>query len=479
MVNGTACDLEPLAGVRVSIASLGIETSTDENGHFSLSGLRAPADVRIDVDAIGLEGTSDRVFSTTQLPAHLFPDRTTTVAARLIEGCALVRAQTPGSLLGLSTLDCGLVQAESGRLEVSIAEGDLVDSTGAVWSGDVAAVLVPIGWPSAPDNSQDLSGLLAMPGDMTASPTAGGVSLLESVGTGEIRLRTPSGDRLQVAPNRTVTIRVFPTTSVSPSDGFTTWRFEPTTGRWVEGEPGVMLIGRQGSWYEIEAPHLSWWNVDRSLAETGCVRGMATTTTDALTTEPQVRALGIEAGFSSVKSGAAFCFDTMPSSPIHLLAEAATMDGRALRVRHASATSSAAGSSCANPSSCTDVGTLILEPVLTACHAGLAETPGGQPYEGPISLRFSGTVPGDGTRRADCTLRNAAIGVPANSTVGGNFCLEAPALGTATALDQQGCRADIQLAATSTPSPAAACGLPGTGGTDCADLGTLSFYCGS
>jgi Leucine-rich repeat (LRR) protein len=120
---------------------------------------------------------------------------------------------------------------------------------GTAYSGDVKVMARYIN----PD-SKDFPYI--MPGILSGLNSSGQIRALQSLGMAHVELSDPSGNRLEVAPGKTVRLEM-PATATGPAS-VPLWRFNEKYGIWIQH--GVAT--KQGNYYVAEANHFSVWNID-------------------------------------------------------------------------------------------------------------------------------------------------------------------------------------------------------------------------
>jgi len=145
------------------------------------------------------------------------------------------------------------------------AQSVVVESSGELYSGEVQIAIKTID-PSL-DNLAEV-----MPGDMTARDEDNSLLTLQSFGMVNVELRSPSGEKLQIADDKTVEM------SYVVSDQFLSdaqesidmWSFDYNLGVWIKEGTATL----QGNTYSGNVSHFSCWNYDasaRSVVVTGRV----------------------------------------------------------------------------------------------------------------------------------------------------------------------------------------------------------------
>ena len=146
--------------------------------------------------------------------------------------------------------------------ELVAPPGVFVDGAGNVVHGAITVALTPLD----PSNFNEL---LAYPGALIATKTGGGTTVLETIGVLDIDARQGT-TRLNVKPGMHLTVRI-----PAPADGTGAassklWSMDETTGLWQE--EGVASLDTATKTYQVDLPHLSFWNID-SEGPGGCIKG--------------------------------------------------------------------------------------------------------------------------------------------------------------------------------------------------------------
>lgn len=147
----------------------------------------------------------------------------------------------------------GAVTLPSG-LGVSLPAGAVVNAaTGASYTGVVNVASFWIN-PAAADLTQ------IMPGDLRGLDNAGSMKGLTTYGMAAVELRTPAGEKLQVAPGRKATITMPMTGSVlaNAPASIPLWYFDESNGLWKQEGSAT----KTGSAYVGDVSHFSYWNCD-------------------------------------------------------------------------------------------------------------------------------------------------------------------------------------------------------------------------
>jgi hypothetical protein len=264
-----------LPGALIRIGDL--TAQADDNGTFRIANV--PAGDGVPVEVTMPVNTGDGVvFSTAHYTVDISPGSNTSLAAYLLEGCshdAVDLSQGP------QTLGCPVADDFS----VELPANGVTYPDGTPYTGPLQVDVVHL---DPRDDRPDLDSnpLRAMPGPMlgmTEEQAASGASLLLSMGAAEIRLLDAQGNPLQLAEGASanLTFRA-PISEVAPDgiDDFRAYSYEEEIGRWVEHTACPRTAadtdgdGTDDTYvWTCAVDHFSWWNLDRPLTQTGCVRG--------------------------------------------------------------------------------------------------------------------------------------------------------------------------------------------------------------
>jgi hypothetical protein len=480
-----SCDLTPIVGAPVTLPG-GASTVTDAAGHFAFSNLPTGSRVLVSIGS-PTDSTGVGNYSSTQVVADVLPGQTTTVTARLLKGCVETQMDTGATPLSFDSNDCGL-STDGRRVVLQLAGGSLVTpSTGLPFTGNVRAELFPVPFQTvAADGSTDLSGIAAMPGDMSAVEDGGAPAVLESLGPAEIRLRDAvTGEQLQLASGQTAHLLLKAYRDAQSGEPVTSWSYDTATGAWAEGPAGGLEDAGEPL-YGVDVPHLSWWNVDAPLSAKTCIQGVVTADGAPLA-GAELRAVGSDFGFTSTRttdSAGHFCVDVKPGAALALLSRGLKSGEFYSAIQPASAPATAGLSCATTPASCGDVGPVVVTAPVLECVQGTAVDNRGlsAPLGNPIQF-FATVAVTDDFRRATCAAYvQVGPDVPTDALTGA-FCAAVPPLAyTLTGHDplNKACTYSPQVAVAVADGGVAtgpACGADG--GATCDGLGELQFYCGS
>jgi len=237
---------EPLANVAVTLGNSSV--TTDSTGAFDLS---TPGGQTVNVQAsrAGFTDGQSRVTVGANTDSHT-----------IINLAPLSRTQAVASATG------GTVTVPNTVAQVTLpANGFVNASTNAPVSGPVTVAITPID-PSVQSR--------AMPG----SYRTGESTYIESFGAVQVQLSDAQGQKLQLAPNKTATLRIpLKTRSADTPGTIPLYYLNESSGLWVQ--EGTATLGgnaTSGFYYEGRVSHFTTWNADRPITETvfvkGCVR---------------------------------------------------------------------------------------------------------------------------------------------------------------------------------------------------------------
>jgi hypothetical protein len=439
----------PISNATVRVGD--VETLTDFNGEFELTGLPVGVEVTMHVDV----EDPTAYFSTMTRTLTLQPDADAWQSVELLRGCGAT--VSTGDLNGVILLgDCGSLDSAVGLI---LPGGGVVNEAGErIDNVLVKMAVLPVD--AAPGAAS--AGMNSFPGDMSAVTDEGTPTWIESFGAVEVRLYDAgTGDRLQLASGRTATLQFSAAPSAFDaivdadlsSPTIPAWFFDEGLGAWVEEGVARLSVApfSRRLIFTMEVSHFTWWNADR-IADRTCVTGRLVDGAGAPLVNQQVGSQGVDyLGASVSMSDAAGRFSTFAraSSRIDLVAGAEVLGvpvRTTLRVD-----TGVAGSACL------DVGdvTLDLAPA-QACARGRIVTPEGAP------------IP-----RAEVTAFTSRTASSIRTDETGQFCLPLPA-GETASIRAIGSRDGSSYRGTIAGLVAAA-GSGTCGGSTCASLGDLEI----
>lgn len=230
---------KPVAGATVK--GYGGLTTTDADGVFTLSNLSVPTDrCFITCSAAGF---FDGVRAAKPRPGAATPIEVTLIR-HVVAGT--VNSQSPSSI----ALDNGGT--------IQLPANGIAFEGGASYTGKVEVVAKVL----RPD-SADFRRLF--PGDIVAQRADGTETTLLSYGVMIAELRTPEGQPLNLAPNKsaTLTFPIPPTMVASAPSAIPLWYFDKTIGKWKEEGTATKI----GETYQGTVSHFTPWNCDVAMRE--------------------------------------------------------------------------------------------------------------------------------------------------------------------------------------------------------------------
>ncbi len=240
----SAIDANPVAGARITAS--GRAATSDAEGRFTLVGL-APSDsvvLRLQSD-----GNLDGV-----LPLAVVANQTTTITHRFVaagnlqtfNAAAPVSLTLPNSKAGVDLPANGLV-----------IDGKTTQATGTLSAR--LSVIDPARNPTA------------MPGNYTTNTGR----VIESFGAINVDLRDEAGNKLNLKPGATATLRIpYASRSTSPPTSVPLFYLDEGTGQWVQEGQATLKSTAAGNYYEGTVSHFSTWNADQvmdTISVHGCV----------------------------------------------------------------------------------------------------------------------------------------------------------------------------------------------------------------
>jgi len=398
----------PIAGATVRVGEL--ETVTDSNGDFELTGLPVGVEFTLQV-AVEAPGA---FFSTMTRKLTLQPDADGWQSVELLRGCgATVSTASSAGVILLS--ECGSLDSAIG---LTLPTNGVVNASGTpVDNVLVKMAVLPVD--VAPGAA--VAGMNSFPGDMSAVSADGAESFIESFGAVEVRLfDAATGEPLQLAEGATATLEFSAAPSIANAvldaneelTSIAAWYFDENLGVWVEeGEARLSIAPfSRRLIFTMEVSHFTWWNADR-VAERTCVTGRVVVAGGTALVNQQVSARGVDylgVTATMTNSEGVFTLLARASSQIDLLGQANVL-GVWTGVSTRRLVTGAAGTECLN------IGDFVLDTsAADACVRGRLLTPQGAPLSRAEITAFTGRL--GSTVRADDT---------------GSFCVPAPAGQTA------------------------------------------------
>jgi len=294
-------DGQPLDGV--IIAADGKTTSSNEQGYFSLAGVRESQRMVVNFTKDGYSDntqvTKIKIGRSAYIETTLSPTEKTT-AFHSANGVSHGETYTP-----------------SGG-SVAIGPNALVDASGNAYVG-TASIAV-----SAFDPTGQ-KGMACFPGEFTGIAASGESCFLESFGFMDVTISDDSGNPLQIAAGRTAEIVVpvpYCLASVAPNT-IPLWYFDNSDGEWHED--GFANLKSSGTAYAGTVTHFTTWNCDQNWPESAMawVQGIVV---NAATGEPidganvVITGNNWSSGDTGVDVGGTFTIPVMPDRPATLVA---------------------------------------------------------------------------------------------------------------------------------------------------------------
>lgn len=159
----------------------------------------------------------------------------------------MVELQEIGTSQTIQASTGGLITLDNIRL--TFPANAVTKPDGTAYNGDVKVIARYIN-PDARDFPY------IMPGTLSGLNNAGQIRALQSLGMAHVELSDPTGNRLEVAPGKTVKLEM--QAAASGPASVPLWRFNETYGIWIQHGTAI----KQGNYYVAEATHFSVWNLD-------------------------------------------------------------------------------------------------------------------------------------------------------------------------------------------------------------------------
>ena len=241
-------DSSPVAGAAVSVGANA--TVTDANGNFTLSGLSATDRTVVRITAAG--------FSEWLQTTAVVADTTTTIASKL---------RPVGANASLNSSTGGIATVPGSTAQVTFPANGVVLPSGASYVGAFNVAITPV------NPALDVN---AMPGEYQVSAS----SAVESWGALNVSLTGSAGQRLNLAPGKTATIRIpVATRNATVPSTIPLFYFNETTGFWVQEGVATLAGVAPNRFYEGVVTHFSYWNADQirsTIYVNGCVSSVDT-----------------------------------------------------------------------------------------------------------------------------------------------------------------------------------------------------------
>jgi len=239
---------EAIQNARLSNGSA--SATSNAQGEFELAGVAPASRTVIRVNATGYgEG----------LP-------TAAVVANQTTDIATVELQPVDVTGGGDAATAITVTAPNTPASVSLPANGLVRPDGSPATGAVSVAL------SAVNPALNVN---AMPGQYLVAPASGGTGVMESWGAINVTLQNTAGERLNLAPGKTATIRIpVATRSASNPATIPLFYFDEATGFWKQEGSATLTGSGAGQYYEGTVSHFTYWNADQlmnTVYVNGCV----------------------------------------------------------------------------------------------------------------------------------------------------------------------------------------------------------------
>lgn len=224
--------------------------TSNAQGEFELAGVAPASRTVIRVNATGYgEG----------LP-------TAAVVANQTTDIATVELQPVDVTGGGDAATAITVTAPNTPASVSLPANGLVRPDGSPATGPVSVAL------SAVNPALNVN---AMPGQYLVSTSGGGTGVMESWGAINVTLQNTAGERLNLAPGKTATIRIpVATRSASNPATIPLFYFDEATGFWKQEGSATLAGSGADQYYEGTVSHFTYWNADQlmnTVYVNGCV----------------------------------------------------------------------------------------------------------------------------------------------------------------------------------------------------------------
>jgi hypothetical protein len=253
-VTGHVVDMDSdLAVADATVSAGSASTKTAADGSFTLTGVTPAERVGVKVEAAG-HGANVAVVKLTSSGTG----NTADIRVRLLK---LAAPQT------FDAAAAATLGNAAGTAQVALPANSLVDATtGAAAAGAVSVSVTPIDPARDPER---------MPGGYTTLQN-GSVRTIESFGAVKVDLRDAQGNRLNLKPGSSATVRIpLSTRSPNPPASVPLWHFDEASARWVQEGTATLAGTGANQYYEGTVTHFSYWNADQ-IAETveleGCVK---------------------------------------------------------------------------------------------------------------------------------------------------------------------------------------------------------------
>ncbi len=152
---------------------------------------------------------------------------------------------------------------------VTLDKSAVVDLNGVPVTGDVQVRATPIPTRGA--------GVIAAPGDFSATTQAGATAQLETYAMSDYQVVGEDGAELKIGAGKTADIEMLlpADTTLEEGDVLPAWHFDDVTGRWIEEGTGTVVKYSADPTrlaFKATVSHFSTWNCDKTM-ETTCISG--------------------------------------------------------------------------------------------------------------------------------------------------------------------------------------------------------------
>lgn len=237
---------EPVAGARITVN--GTQAESDKDGSFYVRIPEGPEGYILNVSKDGY-----------QLYARTVTGVLTDEVIRLVPASRTV--------IDPNQLSVVVEERKNGKpgTELTFEPGSLVDPNGKPAARPLNVFVATV-------DPEDAEG--RMPGGLRAVDAKGEPTQLTTFGAVDVRIRDDEGTPYNVAPGRTVRVRIPVDPSLLKSeaklpDKTPVWYFDEKAGVWREEEGGTW---RDGDYYALDSRHFSVINVDLSNGPGACMR---------------------------------------------------------------------------------------------------------------------------------------------------------------------------------------------------------------
>ncbi len=235
---------------------------------------------------------------------------------------------------------------------VALDKSAVVDKNGAAVTGDVQVRATPI-----PTKGP---GVIAAPGDFSATTQAGTTGQLETYAMSDFQVVGEDGQELKIGDGKAADIEMLlpADTTLQEGDVLPAWHFDAATGRWVEEGTGTVVKYSQDATrlaFKASVTHFSTWNCDRTMEAT-CISGTVRLCDGSPASTADLSAQGVSYdGASTAFAGTdgTFCIAAKKSSTVTLAA--AHGYGASRLVAVATVQTGADASSCPGPCTPMDI----------------------------------------------------------------------------------------------------------------------------